>query len=622
MILSLLKHIFELMLIKNILFLISFFVMAPILFSQYWQQKADYEMEIELDVSSAQFNGKQRILYTNNSPETLNKVFYHLYFNAFRPGSEMAERQKSSLDVNRRFKVIIDSIGPKSYGKIQVKNLKQNGILLNPIFSETILEVPLANPILPGESAVLDLEFSGQVPDLIRRSGKNSSEGVAFSMAQWYPKLAEYDIDGWNASPYLGREFHGVWGNFDVKITLDKNFTVAASGYLQNPEDIGKGYKKIKRSKSKKGKLTWHFIAPNVHDFTWAADKDYIHDIYPGPNNVKLHFFYKNNPSIIDNWKKLQPLTAELMEYFNSSIGDYPYKQYSVVQGGDGGMEYAMLTLITGERKFGSLVGVTAHELAHSWFQNILATNEMKHEWMDEGFTTYISTIATDKVLKENKIFPLRNAYLGYYNLALSGVEQPQQTNANRYAYNYAYESSAYNKGAVFLSQLGYIIGKENLNTSLKIYFEEFKFKHPTPRDFIRIAERVSGILLNWYLTDWTQTTNTIDYKISGVSKLDNKTIIDLERVGMMPMPLEILISFKNGNKQIHYIPIGIMRGEKKPYADIEWILHNDWTWSTPNYKLIIDSPLDSIEKITIDSSNLMADIDKSNNYYLNNNDP
>ena len=622
MILSLLKHIFELMLIKNILFLISFFVMAPILFSQYWQQKADYEMEIELDVSSAQFNGKQRILYTNNSPETLNKVFYHLYFNAFRPGSEMAERQKSSLDVNRRFKVIIDSIGPKSYGKIQVKNLKQNGILLNPFFSETILEVPLANPILPGESAVLDLEFSGQVPDLIRRSGKNSSEGVAFSMAQWYPKLVEYDIDGWNASPYLGREFHGVWGNFDVKITLDKNFTVAASGYLQNPEDIGKGYKKIKRSKSKKGKLTWHFIAPNVHDFTWAADKDYIHDIYPGPNNVKLHFFYKNNPSIIDNWKKLQPLTAELMEYFNSSIGDYPYKQYSVVQGGDGGMEYAMLTLITGERKFGSLVGVTAHELAHSWFQNILATNEMKHEWMDEGFTTYISTIATDKVLKENKIFPLRNAYLGYYNLALSGIEQPQQTNANRYAYNYAYESSAYNKGAVFLSQLGYIIGKENLNTSLKIYFEEFKFKHPSPRDFIRIAERVSGILLNWYLTDWTQTTNTIDYKISGVSKLDNETIIDLERVGMMPMPLEILISFKNGNKQIHYVPIGIMRGEKKPYVDIEWILHNDWTWSTPNYKLIIDSPLDSIEKITIDSSNLMADIDKSNNYYLNNNDP
>ena len=607
---------------KIITCFLSFLILPNILFSQYWQQKADYKMEIELDVSSAQFKGKQKILYTNNSPEVLNKVFYHLYFNAFKPGSEMAERQKSSLDVNRRFSVIIDSIKPNSYGRITVKDLKQNGVSLNPLFSETILEVPLVKPILPGESTVLDLEFSGQVPDLIRRAGKNSSEGVAFSMAQWYPKLAEYDVDGWNASPYLGREFHGVWGNFDVKITLDKSFTVAASGYLQNPEDIGKGYKKIKRSKSKKGKLTWHFIAPNVHDFTWAADKNYIHDIYPGPNNVDLHFFYKNNPSIIDNWKKLQPLTAELMNYFNSTIGDYPYKQYSVVQGGDGGMEYAMLTLITGEREFGSLVGVTAHELAHSWFQNILATNEMKHEWMDEGFTTYVSTIATDKVLKENKIFPLRNAYLGYYNLALSGVEQPQQTNANRYTYNYAYESSAYNKGAVFLSQLGYIIGKKNLDSSLKIYFQEFKFKHPTPRDFIRIAERVSGILLNWYLTDWTQTTNTIDYKIARVSELKNKTIIDLERIGMMPMPLEILISYKNGKKQIHYIPIGIMRGEKTPRPDIEWILHKDWTWSNPNYKLIINSTLDSVEKITIDPSNLMADVDKSNNYYLNNNDP
>jgi hypothetical protein len=606
---------------KIITCFLSFLILPNILFSQYWQQKADYKMEIELDVSSAQFKGKQKILYTNNSPEVLNKVFYHLYFNAFKPGSEMAERQKSSLDVNRRFSVIIDSIKPNSYGRITVKDLKQNGVSLNPLFSETILEVPLVKPILPGESTVLDLEFSGQVPDLIRRAGKNSSEGVAFSMAQWYPKLAEYDVDGWNASPYLGREFHGVWGNFDVKITLDKSFTVAASGYLQNPEDIGKGYKKIKRSKSKKGKLTWHFIAPNVHDFTWAADKNYIHDIYPGPNNVDLHFFYKNNPSIIDNWKKLQPLTAELMNYFNSTIGDYPYKQYSVVQGGDGGMEYAMLTLITGEREFGSLVGVTAHELAHSWFQNILATNEMKHEWMDEGFTTYVSTIATDKVLKENKIFPLRNAYLGYYNLALSGVEQPQQTNANRYTYNYAYESSAYNKGAVFLSQLGYIIGKKNLDSSLKIYFQEFKFKHPTPRDFIRIAERVSGILLNWYLTDWTQTTNTIDYKIARVSELKNKTIIDLERIGMMPMPLEILISYKNGKKQIHYIPIGIMRGEKTPRPDIEWILHKDWTWSNPNYKLIINSTLDSVEKITIDPSNLMADVDKSNNYYLNNND-
>tara|TARA_B110000263_G_C15301464_1_gene508210 strand:- start:588 stop:2417 length:1830 start_codon:yes stop_codon:yes gene_type:complete len=602
--------------LKHTFYFILFFTSLPC-FSQYWQQKADYTMEVSLDVESAQFKGKQRILYTNNSPETLQKIFYHLYFNAFQPGSEMAIRLKNSKDKNRRFKIDLDSLLPASRGRIQIKNLKQNGIQLTPFFSETILEVPLAESIKPGETAVLDLEFIGQVPDLIRRAGKNSSEGVAFSMAQWYPKLAEYDVNGWNASPYLGREFHGVWGNFDVKITLDKKYTIAASGYLQNPDEIGKGYQEGAKARSKKGKLTWHFIAPNVHDFTWAADKDYIHDIYPGPNGVDLHFFYKNNPDIEQNWKNLQPMTSKLMSFYNKNIGLYPYKQYSVVQGGDGGMEYAMLTLITGDRKFGSLVGVTAHELAHSWFQQVLATNEMKYEWMDEGFTTFISTIATDQVLEENKKFPLEKAYLGYYLLALSGIEQPQEASANRYSYNYAYESSAYNKGAVFLSQLGYVIGQENLSKTLLLYYDEFKFKHPTPRDFTRIAERVSGILLDWYLTDWTQTTNTIDYQILKVEGNENKTILSLKRNGLMPMPLDILIKNKNGDEKFYYIPIGLMRGEKKnPYNTVDWIVEKDWSWSNPYYELIIDSPLNTIDFIHIDPFSLMADINKDDNVF------
>ena len=147
--------------------------------------------------------------------------------------------------------------------------------------SETILEVSLAKALAPGESTTFKMSFEGQVPDVIRRAGKNSKEGIAFSMAQWYPKMAEYDYEGWNADPYTGREFHGVWGDFDVKITLDKDFTVAASGYLQNADDIGRGYSDRKKAKSKKGKITWHYIAPNVHDFTWAADPDYIHDTYP-----------------------------------------------------------------------------------------------------------------------------------------------------------------------------------------------------------------------------------------------------------------------------------------------------------------------------------------------------
>ena len=423
-------------------YIILFYLFAGIVArSQYWQQEIDYKIEVNFDNINNQYKGFQKIKYTNNSPETLRKVFFHLYFNAFKPGSEMAIRQDNSADKNTRFKVDIDSLDPKQQGFLKVYNLYQNGKLLETVDSETILEVVLDAPLLPSETTEFSMEFMGQVPDLVRRAGKNSRDGIEYSMAQWYPKMCEYDSEGWNADPYTGREFHGVWGNFDVKIRIDKEYTVAASGYLQNSNDIGKGYSKRKKSKSKKGKVEWHFIAPNVHDFTWSADKNYIHDTYSGPNDVTLHFFYKNDPKIIDNWKKLQPYTAKMMNYFNSKIGRYPYKQYTVAQGGDGGMEYAMMTLITGGRSFNSLFGVTCHELAHSWFQHVLATNETKHEWMDEGFTTFISTLAEDEILEENKGFPMERSYNDYYRLALSGTEMPQSTNANRYEYCLLYTS-------------------------------------------------------------------------------------------------------------------------------------------------------------------------------------
>jgi len=602
---------------KRILFFLIGLFVLQVGSAQYWQQAVDYNMEVTLDTETALYNGTQKLVYTNNSPETLNKVFYHLYFNAFKPGSEMAVRLKNAADKNRRFKISVDSLTQDQQGYLKVSGLTQDGVKLSPIDSETILEVPLNKPILPGESTTFELSFEGHVPDVIRRAGKNSSEGVAFSMAQWYPKMAEYDREGWNADPYTGREFHGVWGDFDVKITLNKKFVVAASGYLQNADDIGMGYSDRKKPKAKKGNVTWHFIAPQVHDFTWAADPEYIHDTYPGPNDVTLHFFYKNKPEIIENWKKLQPDTAKLMRFFNEKVGTYPYKQYSVVQGGDGGMEYAMLTLITGGRKYGSLFGVTAHELAHSWFQHILATNETKHEWMDEGFTTFISTLAKDEILEENKEFPLEGSYRGYFNLANSGVEMPQSTNANRYSHNYAYESTAYSKGAVFLGQLGYIVGKEKLYEILQTYYDEWKFKHPLPNDLRRIAERVSGLQLQWFLTDWTQTTNTIDYAISEVEEQDNKTTVLLKRKGLMPMPLEILIQLKNGDTELRYIPISLMRGEKENPYELEWTVEKDWNWANPEYSFVIDKPKEEVQVIVIDPSNLMADVDKNDNYYV-----
>ena len=575
----------------------------------YWQQEVDYKILVDVNAKNNSYKGSQEIVYTNNSQDTLNKVFFHLYFNAFKKGSEMAIRLDNGDDANTRFDIDINKLEPEEEGFLNVSNLKQDNIKVETFLSDTILEVTLAEPLLPGNSSVFTMDFKGQVPITIRRAGRDSPMGVKFSMAQWYPKMSEYDYEGWNTAPYTGREFHGVWGDFDVTIKIDEEYIVAASGYLQesDPSNFKLGVKSGK-------KRIWNFLAPKVHDFTWAADPDYNHDIYQGANGVQLNFYYKNDPEIIDNWKALQPVTAELLKFFNKNIGTYPYKQYSVVQGGDGGMEYSMLTLVNSGKDFVPLVSVTSHELAHSWFQGVLATNEMNHEWMDEGSASYFGDLAESFVLGSDFYNSIRSSYGRYISLANSGQEMPQSTNANRYKYNRAYESTAYSKGFVFLSQLRYIIGLEAFNKTIKNYFDTYKFTHPLPNDLRRIAEQSSGILLNWYLTDWTQTTNKIDYAIYQVEKIKNKSVITLERIGLMPMPLEVLVTLKDGTKEFYYIPIPLMRGEKKQpeYAE-NWIQLRDWSWASKKYIFEINHSIESIESIDTNPTGLMADTNYTN---------
>ena len=587
--------------------------------TSYWQQNVNYKMDVNMDVKNYQYSGIQELVYTNNSPDTLNSVFYHLYFNAFQPGSEMDVRSLTIPDPDPRVGDRISKLSPEEQGFLKVNSLTQNGVKLNFTEVGTILEVELDKPILPGEKTTFKMDFRGQVPLQIRRSGRNNEEGVALSMTQWYPKMAEYDFEGWHADPYIGREFHGVWGDFDVKINIDKKFVIGGTGYLQNPQEIGYGFEKegTKVNRKKGDKITWHFLAPQVHDFAWVADPDFIHDKITAADGTDLHFLYKNDPEIIENWKKFQPKVEELLLYFNEHIGPYPWEQYSVIQGGDGGMEYAMATLITGKRSFGSLVGVTAHEMAHSWFQHLLATNESKHEWMDEGFTSYISTLAENEIMGEKTEKPFERTYKGYVRLAKSGVEQPQTTHADRYTLNAVYGATAYSKGSVFLSQLGYIIGQENLQKTLHRYYNEWKFKHPTPNDFIRVAEKVSGAELDWYLTDWTQTTNTIDYGIKSVAEEGGGTNVILERIGLVPMPIDLKVVYTDGTEELIYIPLQMMRGEKPAEGTSARTMAKDWAWAYPTYDLTINKPKAEISKIVIDESGLMADINRENNVYI-----
>ncbi len=577
--------------------------------SGYWQQHVDYMMDIDMDVNNYQYKGIQKLVYTNNSPDELKKVFYHLYFNAFQPGSQMDVRSRNIVDPDKRVGDRISKLSPSEIGYIKVNSLKQNGVSLNYKTVGTILEVTLNKPIKTGESVTFNMVFDAQVPVQIRRSGRNNKEGVAFSMTQWYPKMAEYDFEGWQTHPYIAREFQGVWGNFDVTLHIDKNYMVGGTGYVQNPQEVAHGFEdKTKPLNLPQGnKLTWHFKAPNVHDFTWVADKNYQHDILKMKNGIDLHFFYKKTmeEKYLKNWKNFQPKVAELMTYYSTNVGQYPYKQYSIIQGGDGGMEYAMCTLITGQRKAGSLFGVTAHEMAHTWFQFLLASNESKHPWMDEGFTTYISNKAENEIMQKDK----KNLYAGsydYYNyVVFKKIEEPLTTHADRYNTNMAYGMGSYSKGNIFLSQLEYIIGKENVAKTLKKYFIDFSFKHPTPNDIKRTAEKVSGLNLDWYLNEWTQTTHTIDY---GIKSIEGKTIT-LERIGQMPMPIDIEVTYIDGSKEQFNIPLRIMRGNKPTDAKIL----EDWAWAMPTYSFTVTK---FVKSVKIDTTKLMADVKMKNNSF------
>jgi len=592
--------------IRTIFILIAF----QLSFAQeYWQQHVEYEMNINVDVSDFTYDGDQSIVYTNNSNDTINKVYYHLFFNAFKPNSQMDIRSRTIRDPDRRVGSRIVALDENDYGDISVSSLKQDGKDINFEINETVLLARLNKPLLPGKKTKLNMVFTAQIPLQIRRSGKLNKEGVDMTMTQWFPKLAEFDPEGWHPNPYIGREFHGVWGNYKVNITIDKDYVVGGTGYLQNANEIGHGYTEKDPKENDSKTNTWKFYAPNVHDFAWAADPDYIHDIKRTESGVDLHFFYK--PTVnVEHWKKLQDDSVKLMEYFEESIGPYPWEQYSIIQGGDGGMEYAMCTMITGERPYPSLLGVTAHEMAHAWFQHLLATNEAKHSWMDEGFTEYVTSLSENYVNDKDPEFPHKSSYDRYYLLASSGFEQAQTIHSDRYDYNFAYGASAYSKGSVFLSQLGYIIGKNNLNKTLKRYYEEFKFKHPTPNDFKRIAEKVSDLELEWYLNEWTRTPHKVDYGID-ISLLESDRVITLKRIGRIPMPIEIVVSFEDGSSDMYYIPNDLLYGYKS-FND-EVYLMEPWNWVSKEYEFeVVGSK--KITKVEIDPTKRIADVNQLDN--------
>lgn len=614
-----------------------------------WQQRVKYTMNIDMDVNSNRFSGKQKLEYTNNSPDKLSKLFYHLYFNAFQPGSSMDVRSQElgkimingRPDWDGRVRDRISKLRDDEIGYQKIKSIKMNGVNQPFKYHETILEVNLTKPILPNSKAILEMEFEAQVPLQIRRSGRdNAGTGVRYSMSQWYPKLCEYDREGWHATPYIAREFYGVWGDFDVTIHIDKTYKLGATGTLVNASEIGWGYDKpgTELKPTATAKRNWHFTGSNIHDFVWAADPDYKHIVRKVPNGPTLNVIYNDKPNDEKDdsaWIKVATTAEHVLPFIEKHFGTYPYPQYSFIHGGDGGMEYPMATLMSS-----ASVGTAIHEWLHSWYQMMMGTNESLYAWMDEGFTSFAEDLVSAynngypsiaqyenalkrrpdnqelKDLVENGL-PQHHAgaYDSYFRLVKSGLEEPLTTHADHFNTNMAYSTAAYSKGEVFMEQLGYIVGDEVRNKILLEYYRQWKFRHPDADDFIKLATDVSGIQLDWYKMYFVNSTKTIDYAIDSLWEESGISKIRLKRIGYMPMPVDLQLTFSDGSKELHYIPLNLMYGEK-PAEDsaINRTVHEAWRWTHPTYTINVKHKLSELKRAEIDASKRMADVNRKNN--------
>jgi hypothetical protein len=604
---------------KSIFSLSVFLLLSPFVFAKktppapsHWQQEVQYQMNVQLNDIIHQFEGNTSLTYINHSPDTLRCLYFHLYFNAFQPGSDMDIRSLWIEDPDPRVGDRISKLSAEEYGQQHISQFSIDGHEIPMIVEQgTIAKIELGKHfILPGKKAQIQMKWNGQVPIQIRRSGRHNAEGVDYSMAQWYPKLCAYDKNGWHPNPYVGREFYGEFGVFDVHVTMQKDFVIGGTG-------------EVKSEKIQDDRKTWHFHAENVHDFVWAADKEYQHDVVKMDNGLKIHFYYLKNQGLEENWKKLEEYTPKMFDYMNHHFGQYPYSSYSIIQGGDGGMEYPMATLITGKRKVGSLVGVTAHELAHSWYQGILGFNESLYGWMDEGFTSFASDEVMDKLFPRPQSPVHLDAMNGYISLATGEKEEPMNTHADHYVTNGAYSSAVYNKGETYLYQLKGFLGDELFYKTMKRFFNTYRFKHPNDLDFIRVAEKESGFILDWYHEYMVNSTKTIDYSIDtvytqtivmdSIGQTQVYTIISMKKLGSFPMPLELVITLKDDNQIQFNIPLDLMRVNAESNPLQQYL--DPWRWVETQYDLAIPG---EIKMIQLDPRSVVADIDRLNNHWPN----
>ncbi|HET6577095.1 MAG TPA: M1 family metallopeptidase [Gemmatimonadales bacterium] len=593
---------------------------------RYWQQRADYLIRATLDTTTRSIRGEERITYTNNSPDTLRYVWLQLDQNLFNSesrgyrvfGQDPRFGTKGAQVSVRLLKVAAPAV-PAAKGRKAVP-----ATALPYLVNGTVMRVNLARPLPPGGKQLLEIGWSFPFGPNSSRMGMEEIDGATiYEVAQWYPRMAVYDdVRGWNTEQYLGQgEFYLEYGSFDVSLTVPADMIVAATGVLQNPDEVLTAAQRARLARARtsaetvviRGKdeigdpasrppteypaLTWRFTADSVRDFAWAAARHFVWDAV-GVNDGRTLAMSYYPPSADSIWKDASQYAKTAIEYYSKQWLPYPYPVASNVNGIEGGMEYPMIVFCHNRTDPQALYSVTDHEFGHTWFPMVVGSNERRYGWMDEGFNSFMNHYSFPRKFPDSPLPNSRGVPETYIKNALSGDEQTIMTPADRMHSTENWRQSVYNKPAVGLVLLrDHITSPERFDPVFREYIRRWAYKHPTPADFFRTMEDGLGEDLSWFWRSWFYTTERLDQAVDSVALSDSAGVVSrvyLRNAGQMPMPVELSLVMDDGSTQRLRLPVEV------------WGMGD-------RYTALIRGPK-KVNGVTIDPEGWYPDVDRSNN--------
>lgn len=592
--------------------------------AQYWQNRADYKISVVLDTTKKEVKGSVAISYKNNSPDPLKFLWLQLDQNIYREdsraqatslitGGRWANREFTQGDEISSVEVVMD--GKATKAKYTISDTRMQLWLPKTLTAKT-------------GKAEIKINYAFSVPKYgTDRMGRlNTKNGWIYEIAQWYPRMCVYDdIEGWNTLPYLGAgEFYLEYGNIDYTITAPSNLIIVGSGELKNPSECltATVQSRLQQAKAsdktvtiisaeelngtsyypKKASLTWHFVCNNTRDVAWAASKAFIWDAarinLPSGKKALAQSVYPIESAKDQAWKRSTEFVKGCIELYSKEWYEFTYPSATNVAGIVGGMEYPGIVFCSYQSSGGGLWNVTNHEFGHNWFPMIVGSNERKFPWMDEGFNTFINGVDT-KVFNHGE-FDEKNDVQGSAPYMFQENADPIMTIPDVTQQSFL-GIAAYQKPSVGLNILrDHILGKERFDSAFRIYIDRWAFKHPTPWDFFRTMENVSGEDLSYFWRGWFFTNSKLDQGITDIKYVDNDpakgALITIVNKEQMVLPVPMKIEEENGKTDSIQLPVEI------------WQRGGEWTFHYPSTS--------TIKKITIDPDHDYPDIDPSDNTF------